>query len=133
MFDKIWDFITSENRENKLIMRASLIFFLFGIGVLSYYMSKELLIASGIILLAVIIVFVMLRSAEKKEERKENEYIQMLDEVDDGVTGYIAVRPEELEGAPWEVRKKKKKPPEEITEPVKSDTNPSDNKSKEGE
>jgi hypothetical protein len=54
---------------------------------------------------------------EKRADLEELEYQRQFEEFtkeDDGVTGYIEVRPEELEGAPWEIRKKSAEPNADI-------------------
>jgi hypothetical protein len=63
-----------------------------------------------------VVAFVILykRMQTKVEIEEIDELGRLLTEEDDGETGYIAVRPEELEGPPWEIRRKKKKNPETI-------------------
>lgn len=102
MFDKIWELFTSDEKLDKLFTRSLVVGFAILIFVIAYKSSAALLTALGLIILGVIIVTVMIRKSDK---RAEEEWQKLLNEEDDGETGYIAVRPEELESAPWELRK----------------------------
>ena len=106
MIDKIWEFFTSDDKVDRLLTRAAVVGFAVLVFIVAYNISAGLLVALGVVILgAVIFVSVINRSDKKAEEKWQ----KLLNEEDDGVTGYIAVRPEELEGPPWEVPKPKPK------------------------
>jgi cell division protein FtsN len=101
MLDKIWELFTSDDRIDRLLTRAALLGLMVGVYFIAYYASTGLLIALGVIVTGIVTMVVIVRRADKKAEE---EYKELLRGEDDGVTGYIAVRPEELEAAPWEKR-----------------------------
>ncbi len=101
MLDKIWELFTSDNRLDRLLMRVGLLIFLAAVFFISSYLSIELLLGLGILIAGVIIFLIFIKRAQKKADDEWNE---LMNSEDDGVTGYIPVRPEELEAAPWEVR-----------------------------
>ena len=103
MLDKLWDFITSDDRTDRLITRAALI----GFVVLVYFAAAYLTLLAWIGIGALIIGFIILSIMNNKAfDRNAAERLRILKE-DDGVTGYVKVRMEELEGAPWEARSRK--------------------------
>jgi hypothetical protein len=106
MFDRLWEFFTSDDRTDKLIMRISVIVFLVAVHFAARYLTALIWLGVGILILGVIIIkFITDRSARKAEERWQ----ETLNSVDDGVSGYIKVRPDELEaGLPWEAGYKPK-------------------------
>jgi len=117
MLDRIWEFFLSDDKIDRLLSRCSLLVALLLLWAAVVFLTIPMLIGLGAIIAVVIIVMVMISRAEKKAEE---EYQKLLKEDDDGVTGYVAVRPEELEGPPWEVRKPKKTNNENI-ENIKED------------
>jgi hypothetical protein len=100
---------TSDEKLDKLLTRSLLIGIVVGLGIATFYMTKLLLIGTGVLIFGGIIVLILFKGAQRKADRAEAEYRRRFEEVDDGVTGYITVRPEELEGAPWEVKKQEKR------------------------
>jgi hypothetical protein len=109
MFNKVWDFMLSDDIVERLIARSVLVGLMVGIGVFAYNANTAMMIGLGCFILLVVILAIAAVVTSKRADRAEAEYRRRFEEVDDGVTGYIAVRPEELEGAPWEVKKRKPK------------------------
>ena len=100
MFDKIWELFTSDEKLDRLCTRGAVLGFVFIVFFISYYMTKALLIALGLLALVAVIIFTIINTAER---RAEAEWQRLLNEEDDGETGYIQVRPEEMNGVPpWE-------------------------------
>jgi hypothetical protein len=99
MFNKLWDFLSSDDKTDRLIMRGVLVGFLVLVGVTVRYLSVTLLIALGVLTVGVVIVMLIMHRAEKK---LQDEWREIIRSEDTGGEGYINVRPEELEAAPWE-------------------------------
>jgi hypothetical protein len=108
MIDRIWDFFISDDRVDRLLSRAALMAFMVIIFVIWVNLSVALAVGIIVIIVGAVIFAVVTKRADKKAEE---EWKELLKQEDDGVTGYIPVRPEELEAAPWEVRKPKSSKP----------------------
>jgi len=113
LLDRIWDLITSGDRTDKLISRAIQMGIVIAIGVLAYNMNFVIMIILFVLGFTLLYVAIYKSIMNKRELKELDEISDKLTEEDDGVTGYFTVRPEELEGAPWEIRKKKPKSAQE--------------------
>jgi energy-converting hydrogenase Eha subunit C len=110
MLDKLWEFFTSDDKVVRLLSFAALFGVLILVYAAVYYLNTAMLISLAVAAAGGVIAAIVVGRSQKKARKADEEYRRLLEEEDDGVTGYIAVRPEELEGAPWEVRKPKPKP-----------------------
>jgi membrane protein implicated in regulation of membrane protease activity len=104
VWDKIWDFLTSDDKAVRMLMRIALSAFVVLVYILASKMSVLLFAALAIIVLGAAFSVWMYGKASEREAKRETERLRKDEEDDDGVTGYIQVRPEELEGPPWENR-----------------------------
>ena len=109
MLDKLWEWFTSDDKINRLLMHVGVLAIIAITFVLLHFFGVRVMIGLSALIIVAFVIFAIMSRADKKAEKK---YQELLKSEDDGETGYIAVRPDEMDGAPWEVKKKKKKPAE---------------------
>jgi hypothetical protein len=106
MFARLWELMTSDDKVEKLVSQFGVIAAVIITICVAAFVTSLVFVGVGVLLLGAIAVDLILHISMKKSQEQWRE---ILHSEDDGVTGYIKVRPGELdEGLPWEANYKPK-------------------------